>query len=605
MRSHVRDKSVSLGSALMNRAANYAISIARIIAITTLLITSGCGGGGGGSGGPSMVSVPNVVGNTQAAATTSITGAGLTLGAVTMQSSSTVASGNVISENPAAAASVAKGTAVALVISSGPAMVAVPNVVGNTQAAATTAITGAGLTLGAVTMQSSSTVASGNVISENPAAGTSVASGSAVALAVSTGASSSSPTLGGIVIGLASGVTVHVLNGADNVSVTANGAFTFPTKLTSGAAYAVSVGTPQPTGQTCAVQNGSGTAASTNIANVVVYCSVNVTAATLTGAYTAVADNLSTLADQLDSLTFDGNGGYTGSAIKNINGVITNPSVSGTYTVVTDQSTAEIPVVTVDGTVMGAMEFNAGAVALLVNATGGSPPGFFLGVQQAQNASISTVNGTYTNVTLESTVPASGSLNSITVNNGTGTFGAAQRNTNGTITTVPAGAGTYTVTASGAITVGTGGNGISGAVSADGDLLVLAPTTSNGNGSTPGIYVAVKQGTGVTTTTLNGVYTLVSLSTSAAGTVGRYYSVGVANGTFAGAYIENNSGTSSTGNLVSGTYTAAADGTMTAVVTGATGSSNLTGAMSADGNVFVLADITSGEAATLLVGLRQ
>jgi hypothetical protein len=40
-------------------------------------------------------------------------------------------------------------------------------------------------------------------------------------------------------------------------------------------------------------------------------------------------------------------------------------------------------------------------------------------------------------------------------------------------------------------------------------------------------------------------------------------------------------------------------------VTGATGSSTLTGAMSADGNVFVLADVTSGEAATLLVGLRQ
>jgi hypothetical protein len=38
---------------------------------------------------------------------------------------------------------------------------------------------------------------------------------------------------------------------------------------------------------------------------------------------------------------------------------------------------------------------------------------------------------------------------------------------------------------------------------------------------------------------------------------------------------------------------------------GATGSSTLTGAMSADGNVFVLADVTSGEAATLLVGLRQ
>jgi hypothetical protein len=502
---------------------------------------------------------------------------------------------------------VAKGSAVALVVSSGPAMVAVPNVVGNTQAAATAAITGAGLTLGTVSKQSSSTVTSGNVISENPAAGTSVASGSAVNLTVSSGAATSNPTLGGAVIGLTSGQTVHVLNGSDNVSVAANGAFTFPTALTAGATYAVTVGTPQPIGQTCAVQNASGTVGSSNITNVVVYCTVNVTAATLTGPYTAVADDLSTQADALYSVTLDGIGGYTGSAIKNVNTAITNPAVSGTYTVVQNQSTAQIPVLTLNGTDVGGMEFNASAVALLANATGGAPPGLFIGVKQAQNVTISTVNGTYTNVSLESTSTPSATLSTVTINSGNGTFGAGQRNTNGTITTTTSISGTYTVTPSGAITVGTGGSGISGAVSADGDLLVLAPTTANGNGSTPGVYVAVKQGTGVTTATLNGAYTLVSLSTSTAtGTVGRYYSVGVGNGAFAGAYIENNSGTSSNNNLVHGTYTAATDGTMTAVVTGATGTtSTLTGAMSADGNVFVLADITSGEPATLLVGLRQ
>jgi hypothetical protein len=575
------------------------------VAVSAMAVLVACGsGGGGGSAGPAMVAVPNVVGDAQAAATTAITGAGLALGAVSMQSSATVASGNVISENPAAGASVTKGSGVALAVSSGPAMVSVPNVVGNTQAAATTAITGARLTLGTVTMQSSATVASGNVISENPAAGTSVASGSAVALAVSTGAAVSTPTLGGVVIGLTSGVTVQVLNGADNVPVTANGPFTFPTNLMSGATYSVSVGTPQPTGQTCAVQNATGTAASTNITNVVVYCTVNVTAATLTGAYTAVADNLSTQADTLYSVNADGNGGYTGTATQNVNGVITSPSVSGTYTVT---SSSSIPVLTLNGTDLGAMEFNASAVAVLANATGGSLPGLFIGVKQAQNASISTINGSYTSVSLESTSPTSASLATITALNGTGTFGAEQRNTNGTISSLPANpAGTYTVTSSGAITVGTGGNGVSGAISADGDLLVLAPITSNGNGSTPGFYVAVKQGTGVTAATLNGVYTIVSLSTSTAtGTVGRYYSVGIANGGFAGDYVENNSGTSSTNNLVSGTYTVAADGTMTAVVTGVTGGATLTGTVSADGNAFVLTDLTSGEAPTLLVGVRQ
>src|SRR5580692_10284896 len=125
----------------------------------------------------------------------------------------------------------------------GPAMVTVPNVVGDTQAAATTAITGAGLTLGTVSTQSSATVASGNVISENPAAGTSVASGSAVGIVVSTGAATSSPTVGGVVIGLKGGASVQIVNGTDNVPVTANGSFTLPTAVASGASYSVSVGT--------------------------------------------------------------------------------------------------------------------------------------------------------------------------------------------------------------------------------------------------------------------------------------------------------------------------------------------------------------------------
>ena len=103
------------------------------------------------SSGPAKVSVPNVVGDTQAAATTAITGAGLVVGTVTQQSSSTVALGDVISESPTAGTSVNVGSAVNLVVSSGPAQVSVPNVVGDTQAAATSAITGVGLVVGTIT----------------------------------------------------------------------------------------------------------------------------------------------------------------------------------------------------------------------------------------------------------------------------------------------------------------------------------------------------------------------------------------------------------------------------------------------------------------------
>jgi beta-lactam-binding protein with PASTA domain len=138
------------------------------------------------STGPA-VPVPNVVNETQAAAMTAITGAGLVVGTVTNASSATVPSGSVISSNPAAGTQVAAGSAVNLVVSTGPAPIAVPNVVNQTQAAATTAITGAGLVVGTVTNVSSATVPSGSVISSNPGAGTQVAPGSAVDLFVSTG----------------------------------------------------------------------------------------------------------------------------------------------------------------------------------------------------------------------------------------------------------------------------------------------------------------------------------------------------------------------------------------------------------------------------------
>ena len=74
-------------------------------------------------GPPPPVNVPNVVGLTQAAATTAITNAGLVVGTVTSQSDPNIPAGQVISQNPAAGASVAAGSAVNLVVSSGPARV--------------------------------------------------------------------------------------------------------------------------------------------------------------------------------------------------------------------------------------------------------------------------------------------------------------------------------------------------------------------------------------------------------------------------------------------------------------------------------------------------
>jgi eukaryotic-like serine/threonine-protein kinase len=55
---------------------------------------------------------------TQDAAATTITGAKLTVGTVTQQSSNTVASGNVISQDPASGISVVQGSPINLIISS-------------------------------------------------------------------------------------------------------------------------------------------------------------------------------------------------------------------------------------------------------------------------------------------------------------------------------------------------------------------------------------------------------------------------------------------------------------------------------------------------------
>jgi hypothetical protein len=68
---------------------------------------------------PLQVAVPNVVGLTQTAATTAITGAGLLVGTVTTAPSSTVPSGSVISETPTAGTEVDVGSAVNLVVSAG------------------------------------------------------------------------------------------------------------------------------------------------------------------------------------------------------------------------------------------------------------------------------------------------------------------------------------------------------------------------------------------------------------------------------------------------------------------------------------------------------
>ena len=94
---------------------------------------------------------------------------------------------------------------------------------------------------------------------------------------VAVACSSAASTVGGTVTGLPKGQTLVLQdNGADDLTLTDSGPFTFATKVGSGKPYAVTVLT-QPAGITCTVTNGGGTMGGTAITNVAVACKGSVT----------------------------------------------------------------------------------------------------------------------------------------------------------------------------------------------------------------------------------------------------------------------------------------------------------------------------------------
>ena len=133
------------------------------------------------------ITVPDIVGQPQAAAETAIAAASLTTGGITSRHSASIAQGSVLSQNPAGGSSAAPGAPVSFVVSLGPPPVGiVPNVVGLTQASAQQDVQAAGYA-SAATGQSSATIAAGIVIGQNPAGGTTAPTTTLVSLVVSLG----------------------------------------------------------------------------------------------------------------------------------------------------------------------------------------------------------------------------------------------------------------------------------------------------------------------------------------------------------------------------------------------------------------------------------
>lgn len=134
---------------------------------------------------PTNVTVPNVVGKTEADATNALKNAGL--GVETYHEfSDTVAKGNVAGQLPTAGEKVAPGTVIGIAISDGkpPSQgVVVPNVVGKTADEATAALAAVGLKP-VVVPDSKSTAKVGTVIEQLPEAGSTVPPDSDVVIVV-------------------------------------------------------------------------------------------------------------------------------------------------------------------------------------------------------------------------------------------------------------------------------------------------------------------------------------------------------------------------------------------------------------------------------------
>lgn len=117
-------------------------------------------------------------------------------------------------------------------------------------------------------------------------------------------------TVGGTVNGLASGTQVVLENnGADNLTVGANGQFSFTARVAATGSYVVTVGT-QPVGAVCTVTNAHGSQLSSNIANIVVTCSPEIftVGGTLSGLASGAQVTLDN--DGADPVTLTSNGSF-------------------------------------------------------------------------------------------------------------------------------------------------------------------------------------------------------------------------------------------------------------------------------------------------------
>jgi len=146
------------------------------------------------SSGPAPVRVPDVVGQSQAAAEADLSNAELAVGTVNQKVSSTQTAGTVVAQSPTAGSSLHAGEKVELTVAQAPKQVTLPNLVGAAEAAAVAALKHIGVNASKVTRATSEQAQVGVVLAQSPMPGSQVRKGATVLITVGVLAPETTPT---------------------------------------------------------------------------------------------------------------------------------------------------------------------------------------------------------------------------------------------------------------------------------------------------------------------------------------------------------------------------------------------------------------------------
>jgi eukaryotic-like serine/threonine-protein kinase len=146
------------------------------------------------SSGPAPVRVPDLVGQSQAAAEADLSNAELAVGTVNQKVSSTQTAGTVVAQSPTAGSSLHAGEKVGLTVAQAPKQVTLPNLVGAAEAAAVAALKHIGVNASKVTRATGEQAQVGVVLAQSPMPGSQVRKGATVLITVGVLAPETTPT---------------------------------------------------------------------------------------------------------------------------------------------------------------------------------------------------------------------------------------------------------------------------------------------------------------------------------------------------------------------------------------------------------------------------